>query len=196
MFIRTQCGHLALDSDGAILTMVTDGVILIMDGDTRDGAILAGVTQVGDIQVTDMVITAITPITTEEEDLQHTTVPEDIQQEVHLMPEEIMPEGIILEGIILEGIMPEEMIILPIEITTPTEAVLITQIIEEALLQTEEHTLVLHLPTEEAVLQVKAIAMIILTEDQAAAQQQLIEVTITTQTAVLPEATLLAHHAQ
>ncbi len=124
MFIQTQCGHLALDSDGAILTMVTDGVILIMDGDTRDGDILAGVTQVGDIQVTDMVITAITPIITEEEDLQHTTVPEDIQQEVHLTPEEIMPEEV----------MPEEMTILPIEITTPTEAVLITQIIEEALL--------------------------------------------------------------
>lgn len=181
MFIQTQCGHLALDSDGAILTMVTDGVILIMDGDTRDGAILAGVTQVGDIQVTDMVITAITPIITEEEVLQHTTVPEDIQQEVHLTPEEIMPE---------------EMTILPIEITTPTEAVLITQIIEEALLQTEELTLVLHLPTEEAVLQVKAIAMIIQTEDQAAAQQQPIEVITTTQTAVLPEATLLALRAQ
>jgi hypothetical protein len=38
--------------------------------------------------------------------------------------------------------------------------------------------------------------MIIQTEDQAAAQQQPIEVIITTQTAALPEATLLAHHAQ
>jgi hypothetical protein len=125
MFIQTQCGHLVLDSDGVILTMAMDGVTLIMDGDTRDGVILAGATQVGDIQVTDtLVIMAITLIAMEEEDLQHTTAPEDIQQEVHLMPEEIM----------LEGIMPEEMTILPTETTTPIEAVQITQITEEALL--------------------------------------------------------------
>lgn len=66
-------------------------------------------------------------------------------------------------------------------------------ILEEALLQAEEHTtrLTQLLQTEEDQVRVKAIVTTILTEDQAALQPE-----VTTAVATPPEATLLAHHAQ
>jgi len=177
--------------------MVSDTLIMDTDGVTEDtGATLAvigvpdgaGVTQPGATLDTGDLVTDTTTmlITTEEEDLLLT-----IAEETTLTTEDTLTE--VLQQ--TEVIPPETTI--QTEATTQTETIQLTDrmdilILEEALIQMEEHTILQAqlLPTEEAQVKDKTIVLTILTEDQATPQQE------ATTTVTHQEVTLLAHHVQ
>lgn len=178
------------DSDGAILITDMDTAIHTTDGATQVGDIQDGATRDGDIQDGDTQhITETTLTTTEEEVQPRTTDLEDMQQEALLTTEETIVQETTLEETTLEEMVTP---LTEIAILILIDVVEIIQISEEALLQTEEHTLALILQTEETALQDKLTAMIIQAEDQAAAMQHQLEVT-TTPIVTLQDHTLLAH---
>jgi hypothetical protein len=164
---------LVLDLD----ILITDGVTEVIGATqvtgVQDGVIRDGVTQDGDtLDITDHTITT-TLIIMAEEDL-----PLTMEEEIIALTETTQQiEDTQTETIQTETIQQTDQIVI---LTT-----------EEVHLQTEEHTLPVRISLiEEALVKVKTIVMITLTD---LATQQQTEATITA-TATLQEVILLAHH--
>lgn len=163
-----------MDTDGeAILT--TDGVTLVTDGEATRAMHGAVIQATGEDLRTD---TIITPTITEEEVL------------LLITAEEIMPqtETILTETTVIETSQTEVTAVIEIVILQIEEASI--PISEEVLLQMAEQQQIQLLQTE-VIPKAKITAMITLTEDHQALQQ---ETTTTLQTAAHQEATLPAHH--
>lgn len=167
-------------------TTVTDteeatGVILDTDGATLDTGAADGAT----LDTTDLTTGTITTLTTTEEEDLH------LIMEVETMPTETT---IPTEATAAIETIPQIEIITPTEVVTPRTDKMATLTLEEAHLQTDEHTIRLAqlLQTEGAILKVKAItATTILTEDQVVQQPE-----VTTAATLHQEATHLALHVQ